>query len=217
VALTKPDIPVGTIKADALGTFNGVTWANVFYFAVGTSDPAHNQDVNDLVASAVHDFYSSGILLSAFPNTWTLDRVKLVYRDATDSHYKSVTVESATGSSAADLVPGQNALLINWTTNDPRKGGKPRTYVCGVHDDCLADSAHWRSDNLAAWQTQIRGWLSDIATMSHGTASDLELLEMSFRDGNTWRDSAVTWPVRDGAPNPVLCTQRRRTDRLLGG
>jgi hypothetical protein len=213
VATHKPPIPVGTVKAEALGVNGPTTWANIFYFAVGTFDPAHLNDVTTLVGSAVHDFYTSGFTLAYFVPSWTLQRTKVTFRDASDSLYRSVYVVSATGTATAEVAVANASWLVNYTTNDPRKGGKPRTYVSGLNDDDLADSANLVSANVTTISGTLSTWLAGLNARTSGTASNLSLLEMSFRDGNTWRDTAATWPVRAIALNPVASTQRRRLDR----
>jgi hypothetical protein len=47
-----------------------------------------------------------------------------------------------------------------------------------------------------------------------GLPIPLQLLEMSFRNGDTFRDAAQTYPIIGVSLNPVVATQRRRVDRL---
>jgi hypothetical protein len=213
MAASKPDIPVGTIKAEVMGDYLETTWANVYYFAVGSSDPAHNEDVALLVHDATSALYATH-LLDILSVNWHISNTKITYRDASDSHYKRTYVEDYTGGVSGGSQDAQVAYLINWATNDPRKGGKPRNYIVGVPDSIVAGSAKLLTSAISEASTDLNEWLAALNGMSHGTASALSLLEMSFRNGKTWRDSAATWPVRSAAISPYVATQRRRVDRL---
>jgi len=214
VASVKPDIPVGVARAEAQGVLGPVNWANVFYFGVGSFDPAHLNDVINCVGIYVKSFYHDALTSSYFTPDWHFSRTKIVFRDAADSHYRSVYVSDVQGTQGAEIEAGQACYLINWVTNDPRKGGKPRTYVCGVNDDNLTDSVHVSSAIATAFNAGIATWLAAGPTASSGTCTGLALLEMSFRNGKTWRDTAASWPIRAGALNGVIATQRRRVNRL---
>jgi hypothetical protein len=213
MAATKPDIPIGTAKVEAFGTLGPATWANVFYFSIGTFDPAHLDDATYLFDHAVQTFYTSGFTMAYFPPSWQLSKTKVTFRDADESHYKVVTVATATGSGPAEIATAQNAYLVNYVTNDPRKGGKPRTYVPGCTDDIMQDSCNIIPGNVGTITGTLASWLAGLGALTHGTANSLTLEEMSFRNGNTWRDTAQTWPVRGVTLNPVVATQRRRVDR----
>jgi len=209
VADSKPQIPVGSAKAAAHGFLGPASWVNVFYFDIdaGSSTPG---DVIAAVADAVHDFYHDAVGLGGQANEWRTTFTTVTYRDATDSVVRLRVADAQTGTSSADSQDAQVAYLFNWATGDPRRGGKPRTYICGVVDNAMADSAFITSATLAGFNTSILAWLTDLPTR----AIPLQLVEMSFRDNNTWRDAAVSYPIIGGTVNPVVATQRRRVDRL---
>lgn len=210
---TKPEIPVGTAKAEALGTIGPCTWANVFYFGIGTFDPAHLDDVITLVGNAVSGFYVNGFTMGTFDTTWHLRTTKIAFRDATDSLYRATVADSSVGTGSAEVVAGQTCFLVNYTTNDPRRGGKPRTYVPGPSDDLMLDAANLQSATVATLNTNLATWLAATIASSHGTASGCQPLEMSFADGGAYRTTAFTWPIRGVTVNPVIASQRRRVDR----
>ena len=205
---------MGTAKAVAEGVFGPTTWANVYYFAVGTFDPAHLDDANALIATAVHDLYVTAIDLAILSDQWRYDRTKVAFRDAPGSMFRTATVVGAAGTDTSGAEEGQVALLINWSSNDPRRGGKPRQYISGVPEDGVADPARLDSTRYAACSGRLNTWLAGLNARSHGTASGLTLLEMSFRDSNAWRSAAATWPIRAAACDVTIATQRRRIDRL---
>jgi hypothetical protein len=211
---TKPPIPVGTARVAVEGEYGPTKWANVYYMAVGTWDPAHLDDVITLLGSAIHDLYDSAIHLGNFDNGWHLSRTKIGFRDASDSMYKSTYVVDASGTWTGGGEDAQVCYLINWTTNDPRRGGKPRQYISGVIDASQRDVANLDGSFVSGVSGRIQTWLDGLHARSSGTASGVSLLEMSFVNGNAYRSTAHTWPIRAGSFNPVIATQRRRVDRL---
>jgi len=213
MALHKPPIPVGTAKVVCSGQNPPSTWANVFYFAVGTWDPAHLDDVVSLIGEAMVDFYQDAIGLGAFATTWTLDTTKIAFRDAADSLYRATVADALAGGGAATSESAQVSLLVNWTSNDARRGGKPRQYLAGVSEGIMDDPVHVHPASRTSMNSGITAWLTEIAAAVAGTAHDLALLEMSFRDALTWRDTAHTWPIRGGTVSAECATQRRRLDR----
>jgi len=83
-----------------------------------------------------------------------------------------------------------------------------------VNDENLTDAVHPSSAILTAFNSGIATWIAAGPTASSGTCTGLQLLEMSFRNGKTWRDTAASWPIYAGVANTVIATQRRRVNRL---
>src|SRR5213595_992326 len=205
----KPPIPVGYIKSVAEGRYGPATWANVFYFLIGGTIGSL-KSACDACAEATRDFYEDGLGGWAnFPSAWTLDRCRMVYRDATADFFRQTNVLTAvgTGGSGQDA---QVALLVNWQVGDGRRGGKPRNYIPGVLDSVVADSARLDSTFVSTVSASINTWLTTIA----GETPNFALVDMSFRDAKAWRKNAVPFPIHGGNLNEVVATQRRRVDRL---
>lgn len=194
------------------GPVNG---ANILYYSIDTWDPAHLEDVIDLVAFAGRALYSDVLTTDGFPTTWQLRLIKVGFRDAVDSEYRSARVGDVVGTSTDESAPGQACRMIDWVTNDPRKGGKARTYIGGMPDGWLADSARLDPTILTAVNSHLADYLSTLFSRASGTASGPGLLEMSFVDGKADRAEGFPYPVRAGFFQPIVCTQRRRVDRLL--
>lgn len=213
MASVKPPMPVGCAKVNAQGVLTPCTWENVFHFFPGTWDPANLNDVVQLVKSAVYDLYHVAFSPAGFPASWRIKTFKVAFRDAEDSLYRA-TVADAFGGTGGATQDAQVAYLINWTTNDDRRGGKPRSYIAGVDDGDMANSAELTNDALVIRSAAIQSWIDGLGARSHGTASGLVFSEISYRNGKTWRDTAKSWPIRAGSLSPYVATQRRRIDRL---
>lgn len=207
--MAKPLIPVGTAKVECLGTLGPATWANVFYVVVdaGAATPGA---VATQITGWFHDFYAVAFDLGIFNNTWRKTFTVITYRDAEDSIVRLRVADALAGTGEANIEAAQVAYLVNWATGDIRRGGKPRQYVCGVPEEAMQDSARIASAIQAAVNARLITWLEDGPDLT----IPLQLVEMSFRDGNADRAEAVTFPIIGGSLNPVVATQRRRVDRL---
>jgi hypothetical protein len=139
---------------------------------------------------------------------------RITFRVDSGSTYRVTVADAHAGNVSSTEEAAQVAYLIDWQTGDPRKGGKPRQYITGVPTNQLADPANVSSGTISTVNTALTTWLGGLAARSHGTASGLELVEMSFRDGKAWRAEGHPFTVISGFLNPVLATQRRRVDRL---
>lgn len=210
----EPNVPPGYAQATVAGLYGPASWENVLWFGILTPGGGTDLQTADDVGAAAANLYS-GFDMGDFSEDWGVSTVKVLYRPLTGDMVKSVTVASAAGTNSSGGQGAQVAYLLNWVTSDYRRGGKPRTYVCGVPDDRLADSANLDSSVQSNFNDAIASWISDIAL---GTGlpngSLLELVEMSFVDGGVERDTPLGFPVSGGILNPILATQRRRVDRL---
>lgn len=161
-------------------------------------------------ANYIATLYSEVFMAASFPNDWSITYCTVGYRDADDSLVRLRVSDALAGTGPGSPSDAQVAYLVNWGTGDPRRGGKPRSYIPGVTTETLADSAFLESDFVNTINSNLITFLE----AGPGLPIPCQLVEMSFRDGNAWRDTAVTYPIIGGTLNPVTATQRRRVDRL---
>jgi hypothetical protein len=205
----KPPIPVGSAKAALHGFLGPASWVNVFYFDVDAG--AHTPgEVIAAVAQAVHDLIHDGFSLSYFPTAWRTTWCTVAFRDATDSLVRLRVSDAQVGTGSGGYQDAQVSYLINWSTGDPRRGGKPRQYIAGVLDGLMADSAFLVAAATTGTDPALLAWLEDLPTRDPA----LQLVEMSFRNALAWRDTALSYPIIGVTVNPVVATQRRRVGRL---
>jgi hypothetical protein len=207
--VAKPPIPVGYLKCTAVGRYGPATWNNIFYFLIGGTLPPVS-GIFDAAADAVRDFYTDApFTTSDWPSSWILDEVRMLYRDATNDFLRARRVATATGSGGTGE-PANVAYLVNWSTGDGRRGGKPRNYLVGVLDSKMLDQATLDPSWVATLDSGIATWLSTIA----GETPNFELVDMSFVNGKADRATAFPFPISGGNVSTVVATQRRRVDRL---
>lgn len=211
--MPKAQIPVGYSKAEAQGRYGPCTWANVMYFDTVPSDPGFPADVFAAVGHVVGTFYSTVFDLTIMPSNWTVDTCKVTYRADDTSIYTARVADAHVGTSGAAGQDAQVSYLINWITGDPRKGGKPRQYVCGVVDNAVLDPATLTAARVSGVNANLATWLGAFPYTS-GTAHVAGLVEMSFRNDKAYIDPPFPRPVIGGVLSPIVATQRRRVDRL---
>lgn len=170
-------------------------------------------DCANAAAIAAANFYSD-IFQPQVSTGFLVSTTKVVYRDADDSLVRYTVADAIEGGYSGASEAAQVAYLLNWQTGDPRKGGKPRTYVSGVPTGVMLDSARIGGDTLSALNTAVSEWLESNLSVTSGDQTGVELVDMSFRDGGTWRDAATDYAIFSGFVSPVVATQRRRVDRL---
>jgi len=210
--VAKAQIPVGTVRAAQHGTYGAASWVNVYYFGVLSLSPTIPHVIND-VAEAVKDLYASGLGDTAFVADFGLTYCTVGYRSADDTLTRH-RVPNAWDGVQLDLgQDAQVAYLLNWATNDPRRGGKARQYICGVAQESIDDSVSLKSTFVSGRNGTIATWLENLPTGPYTNGVQLELVEMSFRDGKAWRDTPLAYTIFDGTLNPVVASQRRRVDR----
>lgn len=209
----KPPLPVGTVKATAVGTYGPTIWNNVWYFSPITPGSVI-ADTFNLVHDALHAFYTDCWSHNVSVH-WTVSEYKIAYRDATDSIVRFTLADAIAGGIAAGQdQDAQVSFLVNLATGDPRKGGKARKYIPGVVNAAMADTARLDPGFVTARNTAMVTWLNANLTRASGGATGLLTLEMSFRNAKTWRDAAVPFEVHAVTCNPIVATQRDRVDRL---
>lgn len=207
--MAKPQIPIGYAKVECTGRNGPSTWANVFYVAVdaGAATPGA---VAAQIVGWFNDFYDVVFGLGSLSSAWTHDFTTITYRDAEDSIVRLRVADAQAGTGGTDLEAAQVAYLVNWATGDIRRGGKPRQYVPGVVEGALLDSARLTTSLQTAINGRLITWLEDGPDLT----IPLQLVEMSFRNGNADRAAAAHFPIIGGTLNPVVGTQRRRVNRL---
>jgi hypothetical protein len=205
----KPPIPVGYAKVEVTGTFGPATWANVMYVLIGETARTPGQVIGDIV-TWFNNLYDTAFNLARLSPRWQHQYTTVTYRDAEDSTVRLRVADAQAGTASGGDQDAQVAYLVNWATGDPRKGGKPRQYVPGVPDSAMLDSARLDSSLIAIVNAGLVSWLSSGPTQP----TPMQLVELSFRNGNADRAEAISFPIIGGTLNPVVATQRRRVNRL---
>jgi len=188
---------------------------NVLHFlchetgGLGASDVSNM--VQDLGTAWVNDIWKG-----VSSDGWTTTQFTAVYAKIEGQPgVKRVRLADATlGSQAHSADYANTAWLINWETSDPRRGGKPRSYLPGVYQTSEADAADISTGVVSAVNTGIGTFLTHLAGLTKGQLVCDNLVEYSTVNGKAYRNAGATFPILSGVCSGIIATQRRRVDRL---
>jgi len=212
--MPRAQIPAGYAKVVAGGTYGPAVWANVFYLLVSPADGTAAVLVMQDLADMISTLYGVAFGHSMFADSWELSTQKVFWVDETDSIQRATIADSVVGDGGSSSQDAQVSYLVNWHCPDPRRGGKPRQYICGVPDSVIADSASLDSTTVATVSAALNTWLASLAADTWTNGTTARLVEMSFVNGKVDRTTPLGTEIVAGSVNNIVATQRRRVDRL---
>lgn len=212
--MPKAEIPANYARVAQHGTYGPSSWVNVFYLHVPTPGSHTPSDIMIGVTKAIEGLYVDAMQMVAFPVDWVTTYCTVTYRDNAGSINRARIADAHAGTGADHNQDAQVSYLINWSTDDARKGGKPRQYITGVVQAAVADSAHLFGGFTSGRFVTLNAWLVNIQDASTYAPFAMHLVDMSFIDGKAFRTTPVAFPISLGSINPVVASQRRRVDRL---
>lgn len=209
---TRGEPPDNSCRVVYSGTYLGTTWAVVHWLQLVLTGPPLPVDQDDLNTGLAIDFREN--LFEPFCQTachFTTTATTIYLPD--EAKQRRVRVADAIGTQSGDGLPAQVSLLIDWSTLDGRRGGKPRSYMPGASADLVTESYSVKASELAGLNGHVADYIASVNGELHGNITGCEFVEMSFVTGNAYRAGGVIFPISGGYVRPVLATQRRRVDR----
>jgi len=210
----KGDPPDGSIKIEYSGTYLGSRWAVVHWFAgdlTGLPSAADLDSIANDAATAFHDKLVGPFCHTSCHFTETAVTVFLPL----SQKRRRVRVADSTGADSSDPLPAQVSILIDWSSLDGRKGGKPRSYMPGVPSGHVTESYSVDPSDLATLNGHVADYVTAVNAISAGAVTSMKFVEMVFVSGGAYlpTGSTFTFDIDSGHVRPVLATQRRRSER----
>lgn len=151
------------------------------------------------------------VLVDNVVAAWAANMISAVAAASGLSRVDGVDLNSSTGAQAtlADVVAGTRAggelpadvaLVASYEINRRYRGGHPRGYWPFGTESDLLDQAHWDPTPLAAFQTAVDGFFTDVVAGGWGGAGTLTHVNVSYYNGF----HVVTNPVTGRARNVPL-------------
>jgi hypothetical protein len=214
MATSPPPLHPGILRLSVNYISSDTSAVNVLYFQCTESAGIVNADVISVATSLGH-YWRDDLWKAQAAQDFEIQSYKVLYADVEGApNVRRATLADGTvGTVVSDPDRAMVAWLINWSSGDPRRGGKPRTYLPGVPESASNDPANVSGAFLTALNAGIVAFLGHIAAVSHGALSVVGLVEYSQRLNNAWRDTATWYGISEGTVNPVFGTQRRRINR----
>lgn len=128
------------------------------------------------------------------------------------------------GGQSGQPLPLQVATNIEFGLARRYRGGKPRIYLPPSDVNNAQDTAHWTTDYVAAMNTNIGEFFSDIAALTVGAMGTLAHVNISYYQGftnhtntsgreravPTYRTTALVEPITGYSTKQLFGSQRRR-------
>jgi hypothetical protein len=143
---------------------------------------------------------------------------------ATDSGLSGQWTGSDSGTDTSASLPGNMAVNVEFNISRRYRGGKPRMFLPSPGNDGLATINKWTPDYIAATNTAIAAFYTEIEALSIGAVGTLAHVNLSYYKGftnitnssgreravPTYRAAAVLDTVVGYATKAVVGSQRRR-------
>lgn len=209
----KPPPDTDCVRIAHSGTLGPATWTVVHWAKMLVGGPVTAGDL-DLLVDDIENAFSVNFLPELSSDLHFTETAIHLYLSA-GGIYRRVTIVDVIGGIAQESEPAQVCFLIDWDTADARRGGKPRSYIPGVPELSMADSANVTAAKRVALTNAANGYRNALNVIVAGALSVVEFVDMSFVNAKAWRSpKALGIPIFAGHCSNVVGTQRRRIDRL---
>jgi hypothetical protein len=207
-----PEPLENTLRVAYEGNYLGTTWAVVHWFlATATGEPT-DTDMTDVAEDLWNAFH--GTLMDAYcVNDVHLTTVVVNYYLPDQQRLRARRVGDSTGDAGGSPLPAQVSTMINWSSRDGRRGGKPRSFMPGASSDNVTESYAIAAGVLGALTTAANAYKSQVNAIAEGNITSLTFMENSTVDALAYRPVTVQFAILSGSPRVVVATQRRRVDR----
>lgn len=211
-----PPVP-NVIKA----TIEGVTsflknWNTLFHFLYTGGPPTEANLVS--LAAEVLSFFQTNFLPSTPPSTTIA--TAMVTDLSTVMMPTAVVTNSMPGTSTADKLPANCAVLFNWNVGMRYRGGHPRNYIYTGADENLLNESQWNTAFLDTMATAMNNFMGDLTDVTFGSTTIVEPVMVSYFGGvptiggvSQRRAVPLVLPITMGRVNPFIASQRRRIGR----
>ena len=156
------------------------------------------------VANACESAFDN--VVTAMNAAYSMVQTEVTYQDSPLPAPPTIGVntDTTTGAGSGGVVPQNTAFLIHKRGPVGGRGGKGRFYLPGVNEGAVNNSGQVDPTNLAAWQTVMNTFLTDLV------ATDEVIQMVVLHDSTGAFAAADPAPVTSLVVDPVVSTQRRR-------
>lgn len=203
--------PDNSVRIAVNGTINAQPWTNVFHAQLTTSSAIAQADLDTWLTS-FQTAYKTRFAPSQGTATIYALANAVCYTPGGGELVSQVTM-TGTGSAASGNADNATCAVISWLSGVYWRGGKPRTYLCGIPSTNITNATTLTNTFATSLQTAAAGFRTDVNALTAGTIATSVLGFVSFRTGNVDRIPAVFFAYTGARVHPRLGTQRRRLGR----
>lgn len=216
--VTPPRPAPGIARVAFTGTFGNAKWANVMHVRINPGSSL-TQAIAQELANGMHNAYYSSFG-PALALAWSLLETSVVVYDAGGQVWEAVTASPAAGQDSGVPLSANVALCVSWKTNAYYRGGKPRTYLCGLVQDRLGDQTSWSAQTIADFDAAALAFKNAVNNLglagSHNvTFGYLQLFanQGSLQKPPDYLDPPIFHVINSQVVHPRVDSQRRRLGR----
>lgn len=147
-------------------TVAGIPCANVFHIRTSAT-PVDPADMNKLAQNVF--------------TQWTQNFIPLMTNEVTALTAVSTDLTSAygvtgsygvtsTGSAAGTMLSAADSIVGSWVISKHYRGGKPRTYMCGLPTTARQNALNWTATVVTSWTNGFTAFRNNINSMATPTA-----------------------------------------------
>jgi hypothetical protein len=207
---TKPPPLPGWLKIDAHYTYEDTVAVNTFWLAYDATqaEAATEADLDTIEATFRNDWltYVSPSLVQQLVMT----EIRMVLFRASGELAVSYTTAAA-GAATNAALPANVSAVVNWTTHAFYRGGKPKTFLPGLHTGAVSSSRLLYATWASTLESHMNSWLGNASAYTSTHLSSAPVwIRPSWAIGKAYRTTAVQRQVYRAWVQPRMCTQRRR-------
>lgn len=204
--------PDNTVRISVEGLYDSAKWANVFWAKLTLSAAATQANLDTWTAAFGNALATNMKPKQATELSYTTARSTLFVPGGTI--LQSVQALAQTGTDASGFkTPANVALCVSWAAGVYWRGGKPRTYFCGIKTDSQQDSRTWNATAQSNWASNATAFMTAVNALAAGNITGTQLGFVSFRSLNAERVPPLFFPYTSVKVHQRVDTQRRRLGR----
>lgn len=166
------------------------------------------------LAAALHQAYANNFPV-ALMSSWELERTRITWfpddpNQVVFGEHQETVAGSVVGT---NFTPANVAVVLSWQSNVYWRGGKPRTYLCGIPQTDVADSQRLTQAAQTSFSNRATNFRSEINAFTNGDWSRVTHGFVSFRTKKEERPNPLFFASTGSTVGARLDSQRRRLGR----
>lgn len=213
--MAKPLPPSFSARVAFEGTYGAAKWANIMWLMTEATGVPGTPDV-DALATGMYTQYATHFA-PILSNWWHLARCDVTYFPAGTEVvvYGEHQADTPGAVSEAKPASASNAAVVSWIANVYWRGGKPRTYFCGVPAADLDGTVQLLPAFTSSLDTAAAAFISGVNAYATAPFTSVTLSLMSFFSKKAGAARPQAFPITGAKVGSRIDSQRRRLGKEL--
>jgi hypothetical protein len=203
----------GAIDVVVSGKLGGVPWSIKTTWGNGAALEYSGADTAALCVAMADTFHTNVIPIVSDMLTTTEVVATDLYSDTAP---RTVYTYADTGGQSGAYLPANVALVIKFIQDRRYRGGKSHIFLPGMLASQLTSENTWSDADLSAWNTAWSAVEADMHAVHSVAGPVFSHVAVSRFTGNAERVTPVIYAITETAPEPRVCSRRRRLGKIAG-